>query len=236
MMKNSGKYIIAIILLVGVIGISFYSCEKEEITPTETTIQPIQEVDPESQIRDAGTQEIRYEVIHIREPFLDDNYELIESNEICGKPIRKTIDVEKIGQVGRVALFNSENFLNVLFISQKAYTIESVKLMVRPLSQGTPNNANPERFSVITPKEREPSRFAGFKIPIEDVVKTSIIAGVVKLKDKEGKNYLGWIEGEVFGETTFGKQFTFTLQECTVPNDTGDTPAPPTDGSEILDR
>ena len=58
---------------------------------------------------------------------------------------------------------------------------------------------------------------------------------MVKLKDREGKNYLGWIEGEVFGETVYGKQFTFTLQECTVPAP-GDTPAPATDGSEILDR
>ncbi len=235
-MKNSAKYIIgAIILSVGVVGVSFYSCEKEEITPNETTIQPIQEVDADSQVRDAGTQEIRYDVIHIRESFLDGNFELLQTNEMCGKAIRKTVEVEKIGQVGRVNLYNSENFLNVLFVSQEAYTIESVKLMVRPSSQGAPNNANPERFSIVTPKDREASRFAGFKIPIEDVANTSIIAGIVKLKDKDGKNFLGWIEGEVFGETVFGKQFTYTLQECTVPAVNGDTPAPATDGSEILD-
>ncbi|MFZ9027908.1 MAG: hypothetical protein ACO2Z9_02770 [Crocinitomicaceae bacterium] len=235
-MNNSAKYLIGtIILLVGVVGISFYSCEKEEITPNETTIQPIQEADADSQVRDAGTNEINYEVIHIREPFLDESYELVESNEMCGKAIRKHIEVEKIGQVGRVNLFNSNNFLNVLFVSQEAYTIESVKLMVRPLSQGAPDNANPERFKVVTPEGREASRFAGFKIPVGDLANTSIIAGMVKLTDKDGKNYLGWIEGEVFGETVYGKQFTFTLQECTVPTQ-GDTPAPATDGSEILDR
>ena len=41
---------------------------------------------------------------------------------------------------------------------------------------------------------------------------------------------------DVTVHTHMGKQFTYTLQECKVDNDLGDYPAPPTDGSENLER
>lgn len=236
-MNNSTKYIIAtLIILVGVVGISFYSCEKEEITPNETTVIPIQEMDDDNISREEGTSPVRFEVINIREPYFDANYEFITPNTMCGKAVRKEVTVDKYGEVGTARIFNSANFLNVLIISEEAYKIEAAKLMIRPASEAGPKEADHAKFSIMTPADREPSRLAGFKIPIEDVKKESFISGAIKMTNAEGKKFLAWIEGEVYGSTMLGKQFSYTLQECTVDNDLGDTPAPPTDGSEILER
>ena len=236
-MNNSTKYIIgALIILVGVIGISFYSCEKEEITPNETTVIPIQEMDDDNISREEGTADVRFEVIDLIENYLDANYEFISPNQMCGKAVMRTVNNDKYGQVGRANVYNSANFLNVLIVSKDVYKIESAKLMIRPMAAGTPKEADYESFSIMTPKDREASRFAGFRIPIEDVSKDSFIAGAVKLIDGKGNKFLAWIEGEVYGSTLLGHRFSYTLQECTVTNDTGDTPAPPTDGSEVFER
>lgn len=236
-MNNSTKYIIAtLIVLVGVVGISFYSCEKEEITPNETTVIPIQEMDEDNISREEGTAEVRFEVIGLIEPYLNANYDFKALNEMCGKATEKAVSVDKYGQVGRAKIYNSNNFLNVLIVSNDAYKIEAAKLMIRPATASIPKEADYESFSIMTPADREPTRFAGFKIPAEDVSKDSFIAGAVKMVGADGKRFVAWIEGEVYGSTLLGKRFSYTLQECTVPADLGDYPAPPTDGSENIER
>lgn len=225
-MNNSTKYMIGtLIVLVGVIGISFYSCEKEEIAPNELTIAPIQETDADNTFREEGQSAIRFEMITQREDFLNTDYELILSNEICGKPSDKIITSAQIGQTGKAMIFNSENFLNILIVSQDAYVIESAKLNVRPETEPAINEGSSDRFSVSTPEDRTPSRFVGFKIPLEDVHKVSMISGSVTLNTKDGKRVLSWLQGEDLGTTTNGKQFTYELRDCTVPGG-GDVPAP----------
>lgn len=232
-MNSSTKYIIAaLIVAIGVVGISFYSCEKEEIRPNETTVVPIQEMDAENNFRDEGPSEVRFEILDQIENYFDASYALITPNDMCGKATRKSVSIDKYGEVGKAFVFNSANFLNVIVVSNKEYKIESAKLMIKPITAEMPKEADYESFSIMTPNDRVPSRFAGFKIPIEDVAKDSFIAGAIKMTGADGKQFVAWIDGEVYGSTILGHKFSYSLQECTVDADLGDYPAPPTDGKE----
>src|SRR5210317_747674 len=97
MKSNAIYFVLAIILGIGIVGVSFYSCEKEEITPINERTTPVLEGDNNQQTGvNPGTPEE-----YIESDYLPG----VEGN--CGKTYIKPLMVRG-ADVGKIKVYNDE--------------------------------------------------------------------------------------------------------------------------------
>lgn len=236
-MNNSMKYIIGtLILLVGVVGISFYSCEKEEITPNATaepegTREMVQ--DESNTIR---STEVTPEGVELISPsdFLNADYQFVESEALCGKAFTKDIMNESGKRIGSSYVFNTDKYFYVWLVMDQGYKMKSANLHMATDARLFPltDDGKPDYslFKYGIPDGKEIGRVMNFKIPVEQLNKESIVSVTAEFMNEDNNYHRAWVGTTVLEGSKDLKVFKYTEQECTVdPKDPG---APDSDNAD----
>lgn len=216
-MESNAKYfILSAILGIGVLGASFYSCEKDEIVPlTERTTPVVNDHEQKTGVYPGVPEEYLQ--------FQDD----LELDENCGRTIVKPLNVRGV-KVGSVKIYNDEKSYIVEIESTDNYRLKRGFMHIAygmsdfPLTEkGNPdyrrftyNNRNPE--------EKEKMKFV---VPLRFIKErfflTSLVCEVINVRIKPdtqpeptGKVLLGWVKGLKYGDTQPGTAFLYKKQNC----------------------
>lgn len=222
-MNNSMKYILAtLIILVGVVGVTFYSCEKEEITPNGFTPEIIQELDANVSNTDRigdGVEPNAEE--HISpEDFLNENYEFIEPEFLCGKAVKKEIFSESGKMIGVSYVFNTDKNLYVWLITETGYIMKSAQMHLASDPKQFPITSNGKldytKFKYSTPDDQETGRMIDFKIPLKQLNGSSTVAVTTEFQNPEGTWLRAWVGQTIFQGAVNTRIFRYEEQECKV--------------------
>lgn len=237
-MNNSVKYIIAaIIILVGVVGVSFYSCEKEEITPNEYTPQAeIQELDADASNTDRTSSYMNDPAGERLSPsdFFDENYVFTEPEHLCGKAHRKDMINEDGKVVGSSYVFNTDKYFYIWMVTNEGVEMNSAYMHMSANSKTFPltNSGKPDysKFKYSIPESKEFTRMLSFEIPVDQVLGESWVAVLAKAKNANGNWLKVWVGESILNNEVPIRLFQYKTQECVVdPKDPG---APSTDEAE----
>lgn len=202
-MNNSAKYLIAaMIIAVGIVGVTFYSCEKEEITPMEAT------VDNTIKANDQETDE---------EKFSFDN-----PQNICGEMSSNYMLSNEGKAVAKYFCYNDNDFFYMALIARKGMVINEAQLQLTtdfekiPLDeQGNPDFKNFKH----TIQGVEASVQKVFRIPISEVHGKTLVTGTAMVTDMmtdNNKPYRVWVAGKEFGNSLKGRVFNYTKGVCLI--------------------
>lgn len=208
-MKSNAKYFIAAVLIaIGAIGVSFYSCEKEEITPNEYTPSP----DPAELESDADNT-MRVEAV--------EDIDMPEVGENCGKVFSKKLMAAGNETVGNVAVYNDgENYIVQIGAARgwyfgRAYAQIAYAMAKFPLDR----EGNPD-YTHYDYAEKDPAqkKVVEFKIPLDQIkldnFLTSVACEVTSDPERPGKRMIAWVEGAEFGATIPGTAYLYKKQPC----------------------
>lgn len=208
-MKSNAKYFIAAVLIaIGAVGVSFYSCEKEEITPNETT-----PMDDPTQLDADADNTIRVE------PVAD--IDMPEVGENCGKVFSKKLMAAGNETVGNVAVYNDgENYIIQIGATRgwyfgRAYAQVAFDMAKFPLDrEGNPDYTHYD-YAVKDPAQK---KVVEFKIALDrielDNFMTSVAVEVTSDPERPGKRMIAWVEGKEFGESIPGTAYVYKKQAC----------------------
>lgn len=228
-MNNSMKYIlVSAILLVGVVGISFYSCEKEEITPNAT-------VEPEGtreMVQDASntirSTEVTPEGEELISPsdFINENYEFVESEVLCAKPLSKEIFNESGKVIGQSYVFNTDKYFYVWLVTNEGFNMKNVKLHlatnVKTLPMTDDGRPNYSLFKYGTADDKEVGRMVNFKIPVHQLNGESIVSVTTEFYGENNAWHRAWVGQTLLQGSTELRIFKYAEQKCLVePTDPG---------------
>lgn len=228
-MNNSMKYIIAtIILLVGVVGISFYSCEKEEITPNEYTPQVIQGLDADASNTERAETDVRPNADEriTPEAYLDENYIFVEPEMLCGKPFKKDITNESGNVIGTSYVFNTDKNMYVWLVMNDGFKMKSAQMHLASDPKKFPmtSNGKPDytKFKYSTPADKEIGRVMDFKIPLNQLNGSSWVAVTAEFQNPAGTWLRAWVGKTVLQGEVNARIFKYEEQKCTAdPSDPG---------------
>lgn len=228
-MNNSMKYILAtLIVLVGVVGVSFYSCEKEEITPNEYTPQVIQGLESDASNTDRAETDVDPSADELISPeaFLDESYVFTEPETLCGKAFKKEITNESGKVIGTSYVFNTDKNMYVWLVTNDGYKMKSAQMHLASDPKQFPmtSNGKPDytKFKYSTPADKEIGRVMDFKIPLIQLNGKSFVAVTTEFQNPEGTWLRGWVGTAVLQGTVNARMFHYEEQKCTVkPNDPG---------------
>lgn len=208
-MKSNAKYFIAaVIVVIGVVGVSFYSCEKEEIEPNAFTPGE----DPAELEANAGNT---YRV----EPAED--IDMPEIGENCGKVFTKKLMAAGNETVGNVVVYNNDDIYIVQISATRgwyfgrAYAHIAYDMAKFPLD----NEGNPDYMHYdFAEKDPAQKKVVEFKIQLKEIkldeFLTSIACEVTTDPERPGKRMIAWVEGQKFGAKLPGTAFVYKKQSC----------------------
>lgn len=222
-MNNSIKYTIAtIILLVGVVGISFYSCEKEEITPNATA-EPdgVREMiqDETNTIRTTEVSPEGEELIAASD-FLDENYKFVESELFCGKYFTKDVMNEDGKVIGASYVFNTDKYFYVYLVSDNGFVMKNAMMHFasNPRSFPLTKDGKPDftKFKYSSVNENEIGRVMNFKIPVDQLKGEAIVSVTAEFKNENNEWHRGWVGASILQGSVNLRIFDYNEQKCEV--------------------
>jgi len=227
MKSNAIYFVLAIILGIGIVGVSFYSCEKEEITPISERTTPVVDVDDAQQtgVLPGETEE-----------FIDTDFlPGVEGN--CGKTYVKPLNVRGV-EVGTVKFYNDEESYIVEVETNDNYELKKGFMHIAfnmnkfPLTEK--GNPDYENFTYVN---RNPSEegIMKFVVPLKfiklDMFFTSLACEVVNVPIKPdtqpeptGDVLVAWAKGRSYGDAKPGTAFIYKKQNCLTTDPVGDNP------------
>ena len=219
MSSNAKYFIAAVILLIGVVGVSFFSCEKEEIVPNMTTPSE----DPTQLEADAGNT-IRVEPI--------EDIDMPELGENCGKVFTKKLKAAGNETVGNVIVYNDDEVYRVQISATRgwyfgrAYAQIAYDMAKFPLDRdGNPDYTHFDH-AVKDPQQK---KVVEFNIPFSRIeleqFMTSIAVEVTSDPERPGKRMIGWVEGKEYGAKQPGTAFIYKRHPCLTIDGTENTAA-----------
>jgi hypothetical protein len=217
MKSNTIYFALTIILGIGIAGVSFYSCEKEDITPISERTTPLVEVDDAQQ---TGTNP------GPPEEYIDSEYlPGVEGN--CGKTFIKPLNVRGI-EVGSVKVSNDQESYIIEVESNENYKLKRGFMHIAfnmdkfPLTE----KGNPD-YKNFTYMNRNPSEqnTMKFVVPLKfiklDMFLTSLVCEVINVPIKPdtqpeptGEVLMAWVKGQGYGDTKPGTAFIYKKQNC----------------------
>lgn len=221
-MSSNAKYIIvAMILAIGTIGISFYSCEKEVITPNETT-EP------------SGTRELEETPDNSLKTGDDitDGDKFVLPQDVCGEATIQRILTSEGKPVGKAYCYNGKEFFHLMLVASEEFVIGNAyfqNVLDRnkiPLDES--GNPDFKQFK-HTIHDEEFASLRTFRVPISEFSGQTLITAVGEFKAKRSSNpdadakvFTAWVDGKQYGNTLFGRVFSYTKGVCLTDEPTGD--------------
>lgn len=200
MKKSSAIYlVISLLIVVGVISVTFYSCEKDVITPLEPTAQ--------NTVKTDNADEVAFKA----------------PEDLCGKVTEKDIFNPRGTAVGRAYIFNTDKFFYVYLLANEGFEMRTayMDLELDNLKLPLNDDGNPDfsKFKHII-KQEGGGRMRTFKVPVAELHDQSYVAVAGEFRKIEanetGDWFKAWVDGKEFGASLFGKVFSYTEQECTI--------------------
>lgn len=214
-MNSNAKYFIAgLLILIGAIGVGFYSCEKEEITPNETTPTP----DPEELTAS------RDNTIRTDEPW---EIHLVAPENTCGDPERNFFHLKDNSRVGGLSTYNDGRNLYFKFGFKAEYRLQKAYIHIALDQKKIPvdkmGNPDVEAFKYQSFYSEQAKSYL-VKVPLSDFKqKACLIAFAVDLVNSDDKPmaFRSWAGEVPFGETIKGAIMKYSVEPCLV--DTADS-------------
>jgi|GEM_PF-798439 hypothetical protein len=194
-MKKNLKSILAIaVIATGVIAVSMYSCEKENIQPNDSTEEQVE-------LKDINTV-------------------LPDVMSLCGKITKiPLIENETGNDVGSAYVYNNKEYLWVVLNTRKGFYMKKAFMDIVENEKDLPTNFRTgmldyEKFKYLIDAEPA-SNIRTFKVPVGDARNKSIYSIMVKIRKKGEFKYMkdAWVEGKI----TFkggGRAFNHVVDRC----------------------
>jgi len=216
-MESNAKYfILSAVLGIGVVGVSFFSCEKDQIVPLNERTTPLITDDQQKTGVYPG----------IPEEFLEFQNDL-ELDENCGRTIIKPLNVRGV-KVGSIKIYNDEKSYFIEIESNKNHRLKRGFMHVAQKMSDFPltEKGNPDyrrfTYSNRNPENKEKMKFV---VPLHFIKErfflTSLMCEVVNVPIKPntqptptGKVLLGWAKGTSYGDVKPGTAFLYKKQNC----------------------
>lgn len=209
MKKSNIKYfLIAALVTVGVVGVSMYSCEKEDIQPTTENLKSI-----------------------------DSDLSMAVPQNACGDVEEKLLYLESGREIGKSVIYNDGTNLYVIIMTNKGAYMDDAFLHVCETFDEIPLDAkgNPLLSSFNNKIIEKPlNNLRKFTIPLTQVKESSMISASVQIRTKardaqtegfEPKYQSAWIGGKTYGTSRKGKAFIFEKNICQIENTNPDVSA-----------
>ena len=197
--KNVRNLLIGAVVIVAGVAVTMYSCEKENITPTEEVTGEVQEL--KSIL--PHPQEICSEVI---------NHKIVRNNK------------EKVGEA--YMYNNAENFYLILFANE-GHFFRDAYLDLENSYETFPLNSdgNPAFTSFDYQVTGKPlSNVRRFEIPIEKMNDAKYMSAVVQVRHSRynGVKERAWVHGgRTYGDSQKGRIFIYNVEDCSQPEPEG---------------
>ncbi len=222
-MNNSTKYIIAAsILVVGVVGVSFFSCEKEEITPNEFTPQVVQEMDADVSNTERTETDVQPQADELISPeaFINENYIFTEPEALCGKPFKKEIMNPSGKEIGTAYIFNTDKNFYVWLVVNDGFKMKSASMHLGMNAKYFPWNDDRtlayDAFKYNIPGVKEVGRILDFKIPVHQLNNKSYVAITTEFQNPQGTWNRAWVGSKILLGEVQVPLFEYEEQKCTV--------------------
>lgn len=214
-MNSNAKYFIAgLLILIGVIGVAFYSCEKEEIVPNETTPTP----DPDELTASQDN------TIRTDEPL---DIDLVAPENTCGEVEHHLFHLKNNSRVGGLNVYNDGRNLYFEFGFKADYHLQKAYIHIAFDQKKIPvdkmGNPDVEAFRYQSTYS-EDSKSHLVKVPLSHIKQNAcLIAFAVDLANSDDKPlmYRAWAGEVPFGETIKGAIMKYSVEPCLV--DTADS-------------
>lgn len=209
-MNSNAKYFIAgLIIVIGVIGVSFYSCEKEEILPNETS--PLS--DPQELVSSEDN------TVRTDHP---SGLDLVAPENTCGQVEQQLLYIKDNVRVGGLNVYNDGKNLYFQFGFTSAYRLQRSYIHIAFDKAKIPvdkkGNLDPEAFKYQS-MYSEDAKTHLIKIPLSDIKKSGcLIAFAVDITNSDDKPlmYRAWAGKVPFGEGVEGTIMKYTVEPCLV--------------------
>ena len=223
MNKSTKNMIAALILAVGVVGVSFYSCEKEEITPNEYTPQTVQEMEADASNTERSDTDVRpnAEERITPEDFLNENYVFTEPESLCGKPFKKAIINPDGKEIGTAYVFNTDKNFYVWMVVNEGYKMKSAAMHFASNPKQFPIDRRQgvldySKFKFSTPDSKEIGRMMDFSVAVDQLDGSSFVAATAEYQGPDGNWRRAWIGKEILDGVVQARIFKYNEQKCTV--------------------
>jgi hypothetical protein len=216
-MKSNAKYfMLSAIIGIGILGISFFSCEKDEITPLSERTTPV--------VNDHQQKPGVYPSVPEESVQFQDDLVLGEN---CGKTIVKPLNVRG-KKVGSVKIYNDEDSYFIEIESTDNYKLKRGFMHIAYKMSGFPltEKGNPDyrrfMYSNRNPEQKDKMKFV---VPLRFIKErtfiTSLVCEVINVRVKPdnqpeptGKILLAWAKGTIYGDAAPGTAFLYKKQNC----------------------
>ncbi len=182
-------------VLISVTIAIFFSCQKEEITP----------LDKNKNIEQTTSQEL------FPKPFF------------CGELVRKDLILKNETKVGNAFFYNDNDYFYVHLIANRGYSFHNAYLFTGQFEDLPLNiNLNPDisafNYQIIAD---DMNTVRKFKIPLTALTGAFEVSLMVQAKnsnfsweDRMYKFERSWCQGKIYGNTLFGRFFTYRKGAC----------------------
>lgn len=192
MKKSNFKYFfIAAVVVLGVVAVSVYSCEKQEFIPNTT-----------GSISNDPTRFVT------------------EPGAICGEMVETNIVKADGRAVGTALIYNDVKYFYVIMTPNKGYLLGNSFMHVGSTIREIPadGNGNPVLRNYEYTIDAEPSsRFRKFRIPISEITGKNFVSVAVEAEKDvtdADKSFTVWIDGQWMGDQQMGRTFVYTKEIC----------------------
>jgi hypothetical protein len=175
----------------------FFSCQKEEIVP---------------EMKNDAVNMVASEDV-IRRPFY------------CGELVRKDLLLKNDMKIGNAFFYNDNDYFYVQLVADRGYSFHSAFLYTGFFNDIPLNaNLNPDvgafTYQIIAD---DMNTVRKFKIPLTDLTGSFDVSLMVQTKksnfsweERKFKFERSWCHGKLYGNTLFGRFFTYQKGACTV--------------------
>jgi hypothetical protein len=196
MKKSNFKYfLIATVVVLGIVAGTVYSCEKQQFVPNTT------------------------------EAISDDPTRFVtEPGAICGKMVEKSVVRADGRAIGRALIYNDIKYFYVILTANRGYLLGNAYMHIGSAMKEIPadgeGNAILQNYEYTIDAEPS-STFRKFRIPIKDISGNNFISVAVESSKSTApseKPVIVCIDGQFMGNDQKGRTFTYTKQICKTDN------------------
>lgn len=194
-MKKNLKSILAIAAVAtGVIAVSMYSCEKENIQPNDSLEEQV--------------------------VMKDINTVLPDAMNLCGKMTKIALVETKSGNdIGSAYVYNNREYLWVVLNTRKGFYMKTAHMEMVENEKDLPTvlrtgELNYNKFKYLIDAE-PPSNIRTFKIPMDEAKGKKIYSIMVKTRTDRETRYTteAWVEGKITFKGS-GRAFNHVVDRC----------------------
>lgn len=194
MKRSNVKYLIlASVAAVGMIAVSMYSCEKENIIPND-------QLEKNSSSEEMGAK----------------------PQTICGKVIEKQVLDSKGKVVGKATIYNDNDNFHVILTADKGFYFQDAFMHIcdefsqLPVSRDNLPLVESFNFSI---KGESASTVRRFELPVDKLKAQSFVSIAAYVtrhqqQEQDGKSQLVWVDGKHFGASGTGNVFIYKKGIC----------------------